>query len=182
MKKIILGVILVIALIGGAIGYNIANGINYDGGVNRDQEINLGGGSIRACKFSNALASTSPIQLGLVSSDSHVSSVNLDCEVGSTRIGRLELDAVASSSAVIRWTKSYSNDGIDWYAERTASTTADVTTYGVGANVHSWSPTAGSNQRLSVFLDEDDFASNYLRYTFSVAGASSTLYAVLEKK
>jgi len=174
MKKTIIGILsAIIVFLGGGYAAN-----QYLGD-------NLGGGRISSCRIAGYSATTSPVYLEPTTSsttDNFVTSVNLECDIAGAEQGRLNLDVVASSSAVINWVRYYSNDGIDWFAEGTASTSADTTTHSVTYNTESWIPTAGSHQKKSIFLDEDNFTSEKLKYTFTVTGASTTLYAILEKK
>jgi len=136
-----------------------------------------------ACKIDGYTSSTSPAYLEPTEStttDSYVTSVNLTCSVSNVEKARLNLDAVASSSAVIKWVTYFSDDGIDWFTEDNATTTpAQNTVHSTLGRFHTWTPTAGSNQRISVPLG--DLVSDYVKFNFTVSGASTTLYSYLTK-
>ena len=97
----------------------------------------------------------------------------------------MHLIAQASTSAQLNWTYYFSDDGIDWYAEEGTSDSSDtVMAHGATANVHTWTPTAGSDQLKNIKYPStagEILRAMYTKVIFTVATASTTLYAEIIK-
>lgn len=81
----------------------------------------------------------------------------------------------SSTASVLNWTEQVSNDGINWYTEDTASTTAATSTSSTAPLGHAWIPgqTAATYRNFAT----NPSPSKYTRLTFYASGANLSLYA-----
>ena len=172
MKTIIGILFIVVALISGLLGYNVDNYLENK--QNAPQELDLG--YIGPAKSTNTMLEPTTT----TTTDAWVTTISIDAPTSDVADGRLNVGFTGSTTgSVLNWYYYFSEDGVTWYGEDSASVSGDTTTHSTSSQKHTF--LSGTTSEINMNFDLPDMISKFIRATFDVDTASGTLEATFIK-